>query len=93
MPKALPAVANVGVNPTFGDTGLTLEVHIMDFGRDIYGQTLGVQFVQRLRPERKFESIDALKARIGEDVRLGRIILASSEAQMRVGPQNAEQDD
>jgi riboflavin kinase / FMN adenylyltransferase len=91
--KALPAVANVGNNPTFGDTGLTLEVHIMDFNRSIYGQTLGVQFVQRLRSERKFESIDALKARIGEDVHLGRIILASVDAQMRPGPQNTDEDD
>jgi len=91
--EALPAVANVGDNPTFGDTPLTLEVHIMDFNRDIYGQTLGVQFVQRLRSERKFDSIDALKARIGEDVHLGRIILASAEAQMRLGPQNVDEND
>lgn len=75
------AVANVGYNPTFGDTGLTLEVHIMDFRRDIYGQRVGVQFVQRLRSERKFENLEALKERIGEDVRLGRIILESSGAQ------------
>lgn len=91
--EVLPAVANVGDNPTFGDTGLTLEVHIMDFARSIYGQTLGVQFVQRLRSERKFESIDALKARIGEDVHLGRVILASSEAQVRPGPQNVDEAD
>jgi len=88
---ALPAVANVGTNPTFGDTGLTLEVHIMDFNQNIYGQSLDVQFVQRLRSERKFDSIDALKARIGEDVQLGRIILASAEAQMRLGPQNVDE--
>lgn len=79
--EQLAAVANVGYNPTFGDTGLTLEVHIMDFKRDIYGQRLGVQFVQRLRSERKFDSLEALKERIGEDVRLGRIILESSGAQ------------
>ncbi|MBA4357911.1 MAG: riboflavin biosynthesis protein RibF [Desulfovibrio sp.] len=91
--EVLPAVANVGYNPTFGDTGLTLETHIMDFNRAIYGQTLGVQFVQRLRSERKFESLDALKARIGEDVRLGRIILASADAQMRLGPQNLDEND
>jgi len=78
---ALPAVANVGYNPTFGDTGLTLETHIMDFNRDIYGSKLCVQFVQRLRSERKFESLDALKERIAEDVRLGRSILSSPEAQ------------
>ena len=91
--EVLPAVANVGDNPTFGDTGLTLEVHIMDFGRAIYGQTMGVQFVQRLRSERKFESVDALKARIAEDVHLGRIILSSADAQMRPGPQQTSDKD
>jgi riboflavin kinase/FMN adenylyltransferase len=89
----LPAVANVGVNPTFGDTGLTLEAHIMDFQRSIYGQTLGVQFVQRLRSERKFASVDELKARIGEDVRLGRMILASPDALPQQRPQGDPEDD
>jgi len=78
--EPLQAVANVGYNPTFGDTGLTLETHIMDFNRNIYGQELSVQFVQRLRSERKFESLDALKARIADDVRLGRVILGNPDA-------------
>lgn len=86
------AVANVGYNPTFGDTGLTLEVHILDFARSIYGQRLGVQFVQRLRSERKFESLDALKARIAEDVRLGRVILATASAQPGADPDGEEDD-
>jgi len=91
--QPLPAVANVGVNPTFGDTGLTLEAHIMDFRRSIYGQTLAVQFVQRLRSERKFASVDELKARIGEDVRLGRMILASPDALPQQRPQGDPEDD
>lgn len=91
--EPLAAVANVGYNPTFGDTGLTLETHIMDFSRDIYGKRLIVQFVQRLRSERKFESLEALKERIGEDVRLGRIILESSEAQPGRGASSGTEDD
>jgi len=91
--EILPAVANVGVNPTFGDTGLTLEAHIMDFNRSSYGEQLSVQFVQRLRSERKFDSLDELKARIGEDVRLGRIILASPDAQPQAPPQGDPEDD
>jgi len=90
--EVLPAVANVGDNPTFGDTGLTLEAYILDFDRAIYGQSLSVQFVQRLRSERKFESLDALKARIGEDVNLGRTILQSPEAQVRSGVQGLGKD-
>lgn len=91
--KPLPAVANVGFNPTFGDTGLTLETHIMDFNRNIYGQNVCVQFVQRLRSERKFESLDALKERIAEDVALGRVILATSEAQPNASQHEGAQPD
>jgi len=86
------AVANVGDNPTFGDTGLTLEAHILDFNRGIYGQRLSLQFVQRLRSERKFESIEALKARIADDVRLGRVILATADAQPGSDPSGEESD-
>ncbi len=86
------AVANVGDNPTFGDTGLTLEAHILDFNRDIYGQQICLQFVQRLRSERKFDSIEALKARIADDVRLGRVILATSDAQPG-GDASGDEDD
>ncbi|MHC1751612.1 bifunctional riboflavin kinase/FAD synthetase [Humidesulfovibrio sp.] len=84
------AMANVGVNPTFGDTGLTLEAHILDFDRNIYGRQVSLQFVQRLRSERKFESIEALKARIADDVRLGRVILSTADAQPGSDPSGDE---
>jgi riboflavin kinase/FMN adenylyltransferase len=90
--ETFQAVANVGDNPTFGDTGLTLEAHILDFNRSIYGQRLSLQFVQRLRSERKFESLEALKARIADDVRLGRVILATSDAQPGADPSSEEID-
>lgn len=76
-----PAVANIGFNPTFGNDALSVEVHIMDFDQDIYGKNLRVQFVQRLRSEKKFNGIDELKDQIGKDIVLGSTILASSEAQ------------
>lgn len=91
--EPLQAVANVGYNPTFGDTGLTVEAHILDFNRSIYGQTIGIQFVQRLRSERKFESLEALKARIGDDVRLGRIILGTPDAQPGAELMSDDEDD
>ncbi len=91
--QPLPAVANVGENPTFGDTGLTLETHIMDFHRDIYGQRLALRFVQRLRDERKFASVDALKARIADDVRLSRVILGAPDAQPKGTPQSEDSED
>lgn len=79
-----PAVANVGHNPTFGDAGLSVEAHIFDFSRDLYGHKLAIHFVQRIRSERKFESLEALRARIGEDVSLAREILATPEAQVEL---------
>jgi len=79
--RLMPAVANIGFNPTFGDGVLSVEVHIMDFSGDLYGRDLRVQFVQRLRSEKKFNGIDELKDQIARDVVLGRTILASSQAQ------------
>lgn len=76
-----PGVANIGYNPTFGNDFLSVEVHLFDFSGDIYGQDLRVQFVQRLRSEKKFNGLDELKSQIAKDIELGRTILSSSQAQ------------
>jgi riboflavin kinase/FMN adenylyltransferase len=69
----LPAITNIGVRPTFGDTDRTMvETHVFDFDRDLYGQTLRLSFVQRLRDERAFPDVDALKAQIEADCRSAR---------------------
>jgi riboflavin kinase/FMN adenylyltransferase len=66
-------VTNIGLRPTFGDVSKpTIEVHVLDFDRDLYGQTLRIGFVQRLRDERRFADVDALKAQIDADVRRAR---------------------
>lgn len=75
-------VTNIGYNPTFGDADLTVETYILDFDQDIYGWDLRLNFVHRLRDERKFSGIDDLMAQIRSDVNLGRQILASPEAQL-----------
>ncbi|MDR1945657.1 MAG: bifunctional riboflavin kinase/FAD synthetase [Desulfovibrio sp.] len=67
--RMLRGVANVGVNPTFGDGFARVETHILNFCGDLYGLPLGVHFLQRLRDERKFGSVDELIARIRLDVR------------------------
>lgn len=65
--ERFPAVANIGVRPSF-DNGLrTVETHILGFDRDIYGCDLVVEFVRRLRDERRFEDIDDLVAQIEQD--------------------------
>jgi riboflavin kinase/FMN adenylyltransferase len=65
----LPGVANLGRRPTFDGRTLLLEVHLLDGGRDLYGERLRVAFVDRLRGERKFAGIDELKDQIGRDCR------------------------
>jgi riboflavin kinase/FMN adenylyltransferase len=55
-------------------------VHILDFSGDLYGKPIRVHFVQRLRSERRFSGVEELAARIREDIRLGRSILATPEA-------------
>lgn len=69
----LPGVANLGRRPTVADEGvLSLEVHLFDFERDIYGQLLEVRFMQHLRDEKKFNGLEELKAQIAIDVALAR---------------------
>jgi riboflavin kinase/FMN adenylyltransferase len=64
------SVTNVGHRPTVGgDPDVTIETHIVDFDRDIYGHKIRVRFLNRLRGEVKFESIDALRAQIDKDYR------------------------
>jgi riboflavin kinase/FMN adenylyltransferase len=70
-------VANIGVRPTFEHRPRqrTLEVHIFDFEREIYGQDVELEFVKKLRAERKFASADELKAQIGQDLKAAKSIL------------------
>ena len=64
-----PGVANVGVRPTVGGAERLLEVHLLGFSGDLYGRYAEVEFFSRLREERRFESLDALRAQIARDVR------------------------
>jgi riboflavin kinase/FMN adenylyltransferase len=64
------AITNVGVNPTFGDTGTTtIETHVLHYDRELYGRQVQLGFVQRLRDERRFDDVDALRAQIEADCR------------------------
>jgi riboflavin kinase/FMN adenylyltransferase len=76
-----PGVANVGVRPTVNDGTLAnLEVHLFDFDGDLYGERLDVEFMTKLRDEKKFESLDALKAAIAVDQQAARAWHASHPA-------------
>ena len=76
----LPGVANIGTNPTFGNTAVSVEAHVLNFKGDLYERDIRVHFVQRIRSERKFESLDALRERIGVDIVLAGRILEEPEA-------------
>lgn len=74
--EILDGVASIGVRPTFESDGArTVEVHIFDFDRDIYGEDLTIEFVRRLRDELKFDSVDALIAQMDDDAANARAIL------------------
>ena len=59
---------NVGVRPTLGGVRLVVEVHIPGFRGNLYGRTLTLNFVSKIRAERRFPSLSALKAQIRKDV-------------------------
>lgn len=72
-----PGVASIGVRPTFeGGRDERLEVHLLDWSGDLYGRTVRVYFLERLRDELAFESTEALVAQIAEDVAVARERLA-----------------
>ena len=74
-------VANVGVRPTVDDANLTpiLEVHLLNFNRMIYGESVKVVFLKKLRDEKKYEDLSALKSAINQDVRNAETFFESEE--------------
>ena len=60
-------MCNIGVRPTVGGAAQTIETHILDFDEDIYGLPIGLRFFRRIRDERKFPSLDALKEQLARD--------------------------
>ena len=58
---------NIGTRPTYNGTTLSLEVHIFDFDGDLYGQTLTIDFLRRIRDEQPFESPEALRKQLEKD--------------------------
>ena len=71
----MPSVTNIGTRPTVDASGRTsIETHIFDLDRDLYGAPLRLAFVQRLRDERAFESLDLLKSQIAADCARARVL-------------------
>ncbi len=74
--RGYPAVVNIGVRPSFDNGHPSVEAYLLDFSGDLYGETVGLSFVARLRGEKKFPNIGELIAQIGADAQRGGEILA-----------------
>ena len=68
--------ANIGVKPTFGGGEVTIEAHLFDYSGDLYGRRLRVEFLERLRPEKRFASVSELSSQIGRDLEAARAAVA-----------------
>jgi riboflavin kinase/FMN adenylyltransferase len=68
------SVSSVGRNPTFGEGARTIETFILDFAQDIYGESVALSFVQRIREERKFYEIENLVSQMHQDVKAAYVI-------------------
>jgi len=76
----IDGVANFGRRPTVGGMRLMLEAHLFDFSGELYGRRLRLRLIDYLRPERRFDGLDALEAQIAEDARHARRVLAPGDA-------------
>ena len=65
--KTYRGMANIGIKPTFGGLKKTVEVHIFDFSKDVYGEKIAVNFIKRIRDEKKFDSEHKLIQQLEKD--------------------------
>jgi len=82
--KAYQSVTNIGKRPTFGGNERTVEVYVLDYHDNLYRHELKIDFIQRLRNEKQFDTTEELKKQIAEDVKQGRAIL-NAETETRHG--------
>lgn len=67
-------VTNIGTNPTFGEHALSVETHLLDFSGDLLGKTIRINFLQRLRDEKTFDTLKDLSDQIAEDIRVAKAL-------------------
>jgi riboflavin kinase/FMN adenylyltransferase len=73
--KAFPSATNIGIRPTFGEGRKMVETHLLGYKRNLYGKEIKVEFVQKLRDEKRFTSSQELRRQIEEDVRKVQALL------------------
>jgi len=67
-----PSVTNIGVNPTFNQTGIQVETHLIDFKGDIYSRKINIRFLEKIRNEKKFDSYEELSLQIEKDIKMAK---------------------
>ncbi|MGC8796413.1 bifunctional riboflavin kinase/FAD synthetase [Thermodesulfovibrio sp.] len=77
--KTFNGVANIGKNPTFGNTNMSYEVHILDFKENLLGKIIRVHFIERIRDEKKFNSPEQLKENIARDIEFAKKIFKKNK--------------
>lgn len=77
--KYYNGVINIGRRPTFADSDPTLEIHLIDFQGDLYGERLRIYFVDRLRDEQKFPSVEALQGAVLKDIARARALFSDAQ--------------
>jgi riboflavin kinase/FMN adenylyltransferase len=81
--NAHQSMTNIGRRPTFDGGKRTVEVYILNYQGDLYGQELRVDIIERLRGEERFDTAGELKKQVAEDIKQGRAILNSSGIKLR----------
>ena len=76
------AAVHIGPNPTFGEVARKIEVHILDFTGDLYGQPLEIDFLDRVRDVRRFDSVDDLRLQLSQDVAAVRVAVSHSMSEI-----------
>jgi len=80
--KQYQGVLNIGCNPTFSNDECSVEVHLLDFTGDLYGKRLNVLFIDRIRDEVKFDSVESLIAQINRDIERAKAMLDENKNRM-----------
>ena len=73
--ESFDGIANMGIRPTVGGSNPVLEVHLFNFDQEIYSKRLTVQFINKIREEKKFENLDMLKSQIQKDITTAKNLL------------------
>lgn len=74
--ETLYGISNIGIKPTFEKNNIILEVHLFDFDRNIYEEPIEVEFLKKIRDERKFRNVHELKNRIKQDISIAKAMLS-----------------